>query len=136
MPDKTAAELRESGFFITGDLGQFSTDGYLSIVGRSKDLIITGGYNVYPKEIEDVLNDVVGVVESAVFGVPDADFGEAIIAALVLDPEVSLDIAKVTNAVKDKLARFKHPRSYKLVDELPRNTMGKVQKNVLRNLYT
>ena len=136
MPDKTATELRESGFFITGDLGQFSTDGYLSIVGRSKDLIITGGYNVYPKEIEDVLNDVVGVVESAVFGVPDADFGEAIIAALVLDPEVSLDIAKVTNAVKDKLARFKHPRSYKLVDELPRNTMGKVQKNVLRSQYT
>lgn len=135
MPDKTATELRENGFFITGDLGQFSADGYLSIVGRSKDLIITGGYNVYPKEIEDVLNDIEGVVESAVFGVPNADFGEAIVAALVLEPGVIVDTQHVAAVVGGKLARFKHPRSYKLVDELPRNAMGKVQKNVLRSQY-
>ena len=135
MPDKTAAELRDTGYFITGDLGQFSEDGYLSIVGRSKDLIITGGYNVYPKEIEDVLNDIDGVMESAVFGTPDADFGEAIIAALVMEPGVTANTDEVAEVVKDKLARFKHPRRYELLDELPRNTMGKVQKNVLRDQY-
>ncbi|MEL6206784.1 MAG: malonyl-CoA synthase [Pseudomonadota bacterium] len=132
MPDKTAAELRETGFFITGDLGQFSEDGYLSIVGRAKDLIITGGYNVYPKEIEDVLNGIDGVEESAVFGVPDADFGEAIIAALVMQPGRSAEVADIEATVKAKLARFKHPRRYEVVDALPRNAMGKVQKNVLR----
>ncbi|WP_299792464.1 malonyl-CoA synthase [uncultured Marivita sp.] len=135
MPDKTAAELRENGFFITGDLGQFSEDGYLSIVGRSKDLIITGGYNVYPKEVEDVLNDIDGVEESAVFGVPDADFGEAIIAAVVMVPGHAPTVEALENEVADKLARFKHPRRYEIIDALPRNTMGKVQKNVLRDHY-
>ncbi|MEL7105006.1 MAG: AMP-binding protein [Pseudomonadota bacterium] len=135
MPDKTAAELRETGFFVTGDLGQFSADGYLSIVGRSKDLIITGGYNVYPKEIEDVLNDIDAVAESAVFGTPDADFGEAIIAALVLAPGAAADTESIAQVVRDKLARFKHPRAYQILDALPRNAMGKVQKNVLRDSY-
>lgn len=135
MPDKTAAELRENGFFITGDLGQVSDDGYLSIVGRAKDLIITGGYNVYPKEIEDVLNDIEGVTESAVFGVPHADFGEAIIAAVVPDTGATLDPAVLAKVVNEKLARFKHPRRYEIVAELPRNTMGKVQKNILRDIY-
>ncbi|NOD75898.1 MULTISPECIES: malonyl-CoA synthase [unclassified Ruegeria] len=136
MPEKTAEELRENEFFITGDLGRYSEEGYLSIVGRSKDLIITGGYNVYPKEIEDILNDFNGVLESAVFGVPDSDFGEAIIAVLVADPGAQLDMKKLAETVKDKLSRFKHPRSYEIVSGLPRNTMGKVQKNVLRDQYS
>ena len=136
MPEKTAAELKEDGFFITGDLGQMSDDGYLSIVGREKDLIITGGYNVYPKEIEDVLNEVDGVIESAVFGVPDADFGEAIVAAAVLEDDCSLGADQLSAAVLEKLARFKHPRRYEIIQELPRNTMGKVQKNVLRDTYS
>ncbi|WP_170770699.1 malonate--CoA ligase [Ruegeria lacuscaerulensis] len=135
MPEKTAEELRENGFFITGDLGQFSEDSYLSIVGRSKDLIITGGYNVYPKEIEEILNDIDGVLESAVFGVPDNDFGEAIIAALVIEPSVKLEADQIAETIRDKLSRFKHPRRYEFVSELPRNTMGKVQKNVLRERY-
>lgn len=135
MPEKTAAELRESGLFITGDLGSLSADGYLSIVGRSKDLIITGGYNVYPKEVEDVLNDIEGVVESAVFGVPDADFGEAIIAAVVPKADAALDPIALALGVEEKLARFKHPRRYELIEALPRNAMGKVQKNLLRETY-
>ena len=135
MPEKTAAEKRENGFFITGDLGQISNDGYLSIVGRAKDLIITGGYNVYPKEIEDVLNQVVGVQESAVFGVPDPDFGEAIIAAVVPTDD-SLDDAALSDAVTAALARFKHPRQFVRMEDLPRNTMGKVQKNVLREQFS
>ncbi|WP_170477458.1 malonate--CoA ligase [Ruegeria arenilitoris] len=135
MPEKTAAELRENGFFMTGDLGQYSEDGYLSIVGRSKDLIITGGYNVYPKEIEDVLNDIDGVLESAVFGIPDNDFGEKIIATLVAEPGVKLDTDQIAATIRERLSRFKHPRRYELVTELPRNTMGKVQKNVLREQH-
>ncbi|TNF21094.1 MAG: malonyl-CoA synthase [Rhodobacteraceae bacterium] len=135
MPDKTAAELRDNGFFITGDLGQVSADGYLSIVGRAKDLIITGGFNVYPKEIEDVLNEIAGVTESAVFGVPHADFGEAIIAAVVPDPAATLDPEALSQAVEEKLARFKHPRRYEIIEELPRNTMGKVQKTALRERF-
>ncbi|MGB5556825.1 MAG: malonyl-CoA synthase [Paracoccaceae bacterium] len=136
MPEKTAEELRSNGFFITGDLGQFDDRGYLSIVGRQKDLIITGGYNVYPKEIEDVLNDIEGVSESAVYGVPHADFGEMIIAAVVPERGALLDEAAIKAVVEPKLARFKHPRRYEMASELPRNTMGKVQKNVLRNRYT
>ncbi|MEL6450104.1 MAG: malonyl-CoA synthase [Pseudomonadota bacterium] len=132
MPEKTAEELRDTGFFITGDLGQIGANGYLSIVGRQKDLIITGGYNVYPKEIEDVLNDLPQVKESAVFGIPHPDFGEQIIAALVLEPGAEADLAQVEAVVADKLARFKHPRRYEVLEALPRNTMGKVQKNVLR----
>ncbi len=132
MPEKTAAELREDGFFITGDLGQNSADGYLSIVGRAKDLIITGGYNVYPKEVEDVLNDLPEVEESAVFGVPDADFGEAIVAAVVPAKGAAPDPGALAAAVAERLARFKHPRRYEILEALPRNTMGKVQKNLLR----
>ena len=135
MPEKTAEELRANGFFITGDLGVMSEDGRLSIVGRQKDLIISGGYNIYPKEIEDVINDIDGVLESAVFGVSHPDFGESVLAAIVLDdPNLSeRDIAEVVEA---NLARFKHPRKYTIADALPRNTMGKVQKNVLREAHS
>lgn len=135
MPEKTAEELRDNGFFITGDLGQISDEGYLSIVGREKDLIITGGYNVYPKEIEDVLNDVAGVSETAVFGVPHHDFGEMIVAAYV--PEEGADVEQTALAAitEEKLARFKHPRVYCVMDALPRNAMGKVQKNILRESF-
>ncbi|WP_424933480.1 malonate--CoA ligase [Amaricoccus macauensis] len=132
MPEKTAEELRKSGFFITGDLGQCSADGYLSIIGRAKDLIITGGYNVYPKEIEDVLNALPGVEESAVFGVPDADFGEAIVAAIVPSPGGAPEEETLRAAMSDTLARFKHPRHFVTLDALPRNTMGKVQKAQMR----
>ena len=135
MPQKTAEELRENGFFISGDLGQFDENGYLSIVGRQKDLIITGGYNVYPKEIEDVLNGVDGVQESAVFGVVDADFGEKIIAACVPEKGSVIDQSAVDAALAKKLARFKHPRAFQTLDALPRNAMGKVQKNVLRDTF-
>lgn len=132
MPEKTAEELREDGFFITGDLGCFDSNGYLSIVGRQKDLIITGGYNVYPKEIEEVLNTVENVKESAVFGVPDADFGEKIIAAIVADSNATVDTEALKAALVEKLARFKHPKTFFVLDALPRNAMGKVQKNILR----
>ncbi|WP_223427135.1 AMP-binding protein [Tateyamaria pelophila] len=131
MPDKTAEELRDTGFFITGDLGIKADDGRISIVGRQKDLIISGGYNIYPKEIEDVINDVEGVLESAVFGVPHADFGESVLAAVVLE-DASLTDEAIAAQVEPHLARFKHPRRYVITDALPRNTMGKVQKNVLR----
>ena len=131
MPEKTAEDLRDNGFFITGDLGVKATDGRISIVGRQKDLIISGGYNIYPKEIENVINDVTGVQESAVFGVPHPDFGESVLAAVVLhDPALTAD--DIAAQVAPQLARFKHPRRYIIVDSLPRNAMGKVQKNILR----
>ncbi|WP_422048770.1 malonate--CoA ligase [Shimia sp.] len=132
MPEKTAEELREDGFFITGDLAVMEPDGRVTIVGRAKDLIISGGYNIYPKEVEDVLNDLEGVSESAVYGVPHADFGESVIAALVAQPGATLDVEAIKAEVDKRLARFKHPRVYQIMDALPRNTMGKVQKNVLR----
>lgn len=132
MPEKTATELRSDGFFITGDLGHFDEDGYLSIVGRNKDLIISGGYNIYPKEIEVVLDDQPGVLESAVIGVPHADFGETVVAIIVPQPEADLDVAAILSACSDRLAPFKHPRKIVVSESLPRNTMGKVQKNVLR----
>ena len=135
MPEKTAEELRASGFFLTGDLGTQTPDGRLAIVGRSKDLIISGGYNIYPKEIEDVLNDVPGVSESAVFGIPNTDFGESVVAAIVAEPESTLTVQSMKGRVATKLARFKNPREYVFLDNLPRNTMGKVQKNVLRETY-
>lgn len=135
MPQKTSEELRADGYFITGDLGQKSEDGFISIVGRSKDLIITGGYNVYPKEIEDVLNDIDGILESAVFGIPDPDFGESIVAALVPDEGADVDLNSVEPVVSTRLARFKQPRRYELVRHLPRNAMGKVQKNILRETF-
>lgn len=135
MPEKTAAELRESGFFITGDLGQIDEDGYVSIVGRNKDLIISGGYNIYPKEIELLLDDQPGVQESAVVGVPHPDFGETVLGIVVPLPGETPDLAAIGAAVKESLARFKHPREIVVLDELPRNTMGKVQKNILRDRY-
>ncbi len=131
MPEKTAEELRENGFFITGDLGVKDAEGRVSIVGRQKDLIIAGGYNIYPKELEDVINEVDGVLESAVFGMPHPDFGESVLAAVVLeDPELTPE--GIARAVEPQLARFKRPRRYIVLEALPRNTMGKVQKNVLR----
>ncbi len=135
MPEKTAEELRANGYFITGDLGVAAEDGRISIVGRSKDLIIAGGYNIYPKEIEDVLNDMPGVLESAVYGVPHPDFGESVIAVIVPEPGVEISVEALKSEAEAKLARFKHPRIYKIMDALPRNTMGKVQKNVLRQNY-
>jgi len=135
MPEKTAAELRADGFFITGDLGKIDEDGYVHIVGRNKDLIISGGYNIYPKEIELVLDDQPGVLESAVIGVPHPDFGETVLGVLVPEKGTEPDLDEIHEAVKHSLARFKHPRKLILLDELPRNTMGKVQKNVLRDAY-
>ncbi len=135
MPEKTAEDLRADGFFITGDLGRLDGDGYLHIVGRSKDLIISGGYNIYPKEIETVLDDQPGVQESAVIGVPHPDFGESPLALIVPAPGAVPDLAVIERAVADRLARFKHPRAYVSVVELPRNTMGKVQKAALRAQY-
>ncbi|WP_171124591.1 MULTISPECIES: malonyl-CoA synthase [unclassified Ruegeria] len=135
MPEKTAAELRDDGFFITGDLGHVDADGYVHIVGRGKDLIISGGYNVYPKEVELVLDDQPGVLESAVIGVPHPDFGETVLGILVVEPGQTPDIALIQANVQKELARFKHPRKLIVLDELPRNTMGKVQKNILRERY-
>ncbi|MEM1436679.1 MAG: AMP-binding protein [Pseudomonadota bacterium] len=133
-PDKTAEEMREDAYFITGDLGSISADGRLTIVGRAKDLIISGGYNIYPKEIESVLDELPGVVESAVVGVPHADLGEGVVAVMVGD-EQATPPATVSSALEAGLARFKHPRRFYWVDELPRNAMGKVQKNLLTERY-
>ncbi|GGE47597.1 malonate--CoA ligase [Actibacterium pelagium] len=135
MPEKTAAELREDGFFITGDLGRIDEDGYVHIVGRNKDLIISGGYNIYPKEIELVLDDQPGVLESAVIGVPHPDFGETVLGVVVPENGASPNLSAMMDAVCKSLARFKHPRELVVLDELPRNTMGKVQKNILRDQY-
>ena len=135
MPEKTAEELRSDGFFITGDLGTADHDGRITIVGRAKDLIISGGYNIYPKEIEDVLNKMGGVLESAVFGIPHPDFGESVVAAMVPENGANIDTDTVKEQVEAQLARFKHPRVYVTMDALPRNTMGKVMKNVLSSEY-
>jgi len=133
LPEKTAAEFK-GDWFITGDMATLSEDGYVSIVGRGKDLIISGGLNIYPKEIEDVLNEQDGVVESAVIGVPHSDFGEGIVAVLV--GERDLDMDALQTICREKLAGFKVPRRWIQLDSLPRNTMGKVQKNLLRDDYT
>ena len=135
MPEKTKAEFRKDGFFITGDMGVIGSDGYLSIVGRSKDLIITGGLNVYPREIESLLDDIPGVEESAVVGLPHDDFGEGVTAFLVLKNGAQLTEAEVLNALRDRLARFKLPKRVIFLAQLPRNTMGKVQKSALRQEY-
>jgi malonyl-CoA/methylmalonyl-CoA synthetase len=135
MPEKTRDEFRDNGFFITGDLGVFSGDGYLTLVGRQKDLIITGGYNVYPKEVELLLDEQPGVLESAVIGVPHPDFGEAVIAVLVAQPNAAIDLAAIDNALREQLARYKQPKALEIVAELPRNTMGKVQKTALRERF-
>ena len=136
MPEKNREEFTADGFFRTGDMGSLAADGYLSIVGRSKDLIITGGYNVYPKEIELALDELPGVRESAVVGVPHPDFGEAVTAVLVPKPgEKAPTEAEVIAALKAKLANFKVPKRVYIVEDLPRNTMGKVQKNLLRERF-
>lgn len=135
MPEKTKEELLDDGFFITGDLGFVDQMGYVQIVGRGKDLIISGGYNIYPKEIELFLDAQPGVKESAVVGAPHADFGESPVAVIVPMPESPPDIAAIEVAARVELAGFKRPRHYVLIDELPRNTMGKVQKNVLRDTF-
>jgi malonyl-CoA/methylmalonyl-CoA synthetase len=135
LPDKTKAELRDNGFFITGDLGKIDEDGYIHIVGRDKDLIISGGYNIYPKELEVFLDNKLGVLESAVIGVPHPDFGETPIALIVSSKDSVPDLTEIENDIKKSIARYKHPKKIIIIDELPRNAMGKVQKNVLRNFY-
>src|SRR5690606_32759159 len=139
MPEKTREEFTEDGWFRTGDVGLFGGDGvpenYLSIVGRSKDLIISGGYNVYPKEIEEVIDALPGVNESAVIGVPDPDFGEAVVAVVVPRAGHVLDADDMIATLKGSLANFKVPKRIHFVQELVRNTMGKVQKNALREQY-
>jgi malonyl-CoA/methylmalonyl-CoA synthetase len=136
MPDKTREEFTADGYFRTGDVGEFSPDGYLRIVGRAKDLIISGGLNVYPKEIEERLDALPGIVESAVIGIPDADFGEAVAAVVVAQPGHTLTEQSVIAALKSEIASFKVPKRVHFVAELPRNAMGKVQKNVLRQTYS
>jgi len=133
LPEKTAEEFTADGFFRTGDLARLDTDGYVSIVGRAKDLIISGGFNVYPKEIESYLDRIDGVLESAVIGVPHPDFGEAVIAVVVRKPEgTALTESGLIATLKSQIAGFKVPKRIIFSDSLPRNTMGKVQKNVLR----
>jgi malonyl-CoA/methylmalonyl-CoA synthetase len=135
MPEKTREEFTGDGWFRTGDVGRVDNEGYVSIVGRSKDLIISGGYNVYPAEIESVLNDMPGIAESAVIGVPHGDFGEAVVAVVVPRFGVALDTAALTQALKAKIANFKVPKAIFVVAELPRNAMAKVQKNLLRERH-
>ena len=135
MPEKTAEELRGDGFFITGDLGMIDADGYVHIVGRNKDLIISGGFNIYPKEIEAVLDAQEGVLESAVIGVPHPDFGETVLALIVPSAERAPDLDAIHAHISQSLARFKLPKKLNLLPELPRNTMGKVQKNTLRDQF-
>lgn len=135
MPEKTREELREDGYFITGDIGVVDADGYVSIVGRQKDLIISGGYNIYPKEIELLLDEQPGVEESAVIGVPHPDFGETVLAVIVPRPGNAPTADALEAALANRVARFKQPRRYVITSTLPRNTMGKVQKNILRQKY-
>lgn len=136
MPEKTATEFRADGFFITGDLGKLDPRGYLYIVGRGKDLIITGGFNVYPKEIETEIDAIPGVSESAVVGVPHADFGEGVTAAVVRTPGATVDERAILDALSGRLAKFKQPKRVIFVDTLPRNAMGKVQKGLLRERFS
>ena len=147
MPDRTRAEFRADGYFVTGDLGRFDADGYLHIVGRSKDLIITGGFNVYPREVEAEIDAIPGVAESAVFGVPHPDFGEGVSAAVVLHngpatvqaaTHTGHDMpseATILARLHERLAGYKCPKRVLFCAELPRNAMGKVQKSLLRDLH-
>jgi len=134
MAAKTAEEFREDGFFITGDLATMATDGRITIVGRAKDLVISGGYNIYPREIEKLLDEIPGVVESAVIGVPHPDFGEAVVA-VVVTANADLELSTVDATLANQIARFKQPKQVVNVRELPRNAMGKVQKKQLREEY-
>jgi malonyl-CoA/methylmalonyl-CoA synthetase len=135
MPEKTKEEFTADGYFKTGDVGKIDERGYIVIVGRSKDLIISGGYNVYPAEIEGYINDMPGVAESALVGVPHPDFGEVGVAVVIAKPGVALEGGQIVGELKSKLANFKIPKQCFVVNELPRNTMGKVQKNLLREQY-
>jgi malonyl-CoA/methylmalonyl-CoA synthetase len=144
MPEKTAEEFTNDGWFKTGDVGRWGgetsagkvPDHYLCIVGRNKDLIISGGYNVYPKEIESFIDDMDGVEESAVIGIPHKDFGEAVMAIVVPKPGAKLNSQSMIDVLKSKIANFKVPKRIEIVEGLPRNAMGKVQKNVLRQQYS
>jgi malonyl-CoA/methylmalonyl-CoA synthetase len=135
MPEKTQEEFTADGWFKTGDVGYVDERGYVRIVGRSKDLIISGGYNVYPAEIEGYINELPGVAESALVGVPHPDFGEVGVAVVIAKPGASLEPDAIVATLKSKLANFKIPKRCFVVDELPRNTMGKVQKNLLREQH-
>jgi malonyl-CoA/methylmalonyl-CoA synthetase len=135
MPEKTRDEFTADGYFKTGDVGRVSVDGYVTIVGRSKDLIITGGYNVYPAEVEGYINELPGVTESAVIGVPHPDFGEGVVAVVVLKPAASIVADGITTALKTQIANYKVPKRVFVVADLPRNAMGKVQKNLLRETH-
>lgn len=132
-PEKTAEDIRPDGWFVTGDIATRDAEGRVTIVGRAKDLIISGGFNIYPKEIEEVINAVPGVIESAVIGVPHADLGESAIAVVVGDAVLE---PLISEAIQANLARFKHPRRLEFVADLPRNAMGKVQKAALRQQYS
>ncbi len=141
LPERTAEEFTPDGFFRTGDVGKIDQRGYVSIVGRSKDLIISGGYNVYPAEIEGCINELSGVAESALVGVPHPDFGEVGVAVVIAKSgssaasDAALDGEAIIVKLKSRLANFKIPKRCFVVDELPRNSMGKVQKNLLREQY-
>jgi len=135
MPEKTREEFTDDGWFKTGDVGLVGVDGYVTIVGRSKDLVISGGYNVYPAEVEGVINELPGVAESAVIGVPHADFGEAVVAVVVARPGATLDPAAMIASLKARIANFKVPKQLFVAADLPRNAMGKVQKNLLRDQH-
>ena len=135
MPEKTKEEFTADGFFKTGDVGKVDPRGYVHIVGRSKDLIISGGYNVYPAEIEGYINDMPGVAESALVGVPHPDFGEVGVAVIIAKPGATVSADTVIANLKSSLANFKIPKKCFILSELPRNTMGKVQKNLLRDKY-
>ena len=135
MPEKTVAEFRADGFFVTGDLGVIDANGYVAIVGRGKDLVISGGFNVYPKEVESEIDALPGVVESAVIGVAHPDFGEGVTAVVAKKADVALTEAGVIGVLKDRLAAYKLPKRVLFVEDLPRNAMGKVQKALLRETY-
>jgi malonyl-CoA/methylmalonyl-CoA synthetase len=135
MPEKTREEFTSDGWFKTGDVGQIDKQGYVTIVGRSKDLIISGGYNVYPAEIEGLINEMPGVAESAVVGLPHPDFGEGVIAVVVPKTGAALDGAQMVAHLKTRIANFKVPKQVFIVADLPRNAMGKVQKNLLREQH-
>ncbi|MBU6304887.1 MAG: AMP-binding protein, partial [Betaproteobacteria bacterium] len=136
MPEKTREEFTQDRWFRTGDMGQWDADGYLHLIGRSKDLIITGGYNVYPKEIEMLIDEMAGVDESAVIGIPHPDFGEAVTAVVVAKPGASLNPQSMIAEIKARIANFKVPKAIHIVQTLPRNAMGKVQKNMLREQFS
>jgi malonyl-CoA/methylmalonyl-CoA synthetase len=133
-PEQTAEAFRADGFFVTGDLGRIDEDGYVQIVGRAKDLVISGGFNVYPCEVEMEIDAIPGVFESAVIGVPHPDLGEAVAAVVIRKAEAAIDETEVIAALRPRLAKFKLPKRVVFCDALPRNAMGKVQKNALREI--